>query len=222
MATANDLSERATAGLHAALLQRLPAGLKADAPILDVGCGSGAWLARLAAHGFCNLTGIDLDTAQRAANTGRVACVDLNQPDWTPLDTRFALITAIEIVEHVENLGIFFDRLHYYLDDDGAILMTTPNIGSLAARVRFLLLNRLKHFDSIADATHLTPIVLETLPRLLHRHGLHISEYWGFPSDGRTITSRGGVNLLCRVLRTVLPESVPGDNLCLKLVKKRA
>jgi len=222
MASLNELSERATAGLHEALLQRLPANLKADAPILDVGCGTGAWLARLAARGFSNLTGIDRDTAQRAANTGRVACVDLNQPDWTPLDTRFALITAIEVVEHVENLGVFFDRLQHYLADDGAILMTTPNIGSLAARVRFLLLNQLKHFDTIADATHLVPVVLETLPRLLQRHGLHINEYWGFPADGHTITSRGSVNLLCRVLRTVLPESVPGDNLCLKLLKSRA
>jgi 2-polyprenyl-3-methyl-5-hydroxy-6-metoxy-1,4-benzoquinol methylase len=219
MSPGSALTERANAGLHEALLERLPAALPRDAPILDVGCGTGAWLGRLYARGFSNLTGIDYDTAQTSIAAGRVERIDLNQPDWTPLDARFALITAIEVVEHIENLGVFFDRLQHYLDDGGTILMTTPNIASVAARLRFLLLNQLKQFDSLGDPTHLTPVVLATLPRLVQRHGLRIAAYWGFPSDGSTVTSRGWVNLLCRVLRQALPEPVPGDNLCLKLVR---
>ena len=53
------LGERANSGLHESLLGRLPGALKKDDPILDVGCGTGAWLARLHAEGFTDLTGID-------------------------------------------------------------------------------------------------------------------------------------------------------------------
>jgi 2-polyprenyl-3-methyl-5-hydroxy-6-metoxy-1,4-benzoquinol methylase len=214
-----NLAERANTGLHEALLQHLPPSLTTDAPILDVGCGTGAWLTRLAERGFSNLTGIDYNTEQIELPAVRIECVDLNRADWTPLDRRFALITVIEVVEHIENLGLFFDRLEHHLEERGTILMTTPNIGSLAARLRFLLLNQLKQFDAIGDPTHLSPVVLATLPRLVERHGLRIAEYWGFPATGRTVTSRGWVNLLSRVLRRALPETVPGDNLCLKLVK---
>jgi len=219
MAAMPELRERANGGLHEALLEHLPAALPRNAPILDVGCGSGAWLTRLSAHGFSNLTGIDYDIGQVVADVGRVERIDLNQSDWSPLAGRFALITAIEVVEHIENFGVFFERLQHYLHDEGTILMTTPNIGSVAARMRFLLLNQLKQFDSIGDPTHLTPVVLATLPRLVARHGLRIADYWGFPSNGRTVTSRGWVNMLCASLRPLLPETVPGDNLCLRLVK---
>ena len=213
--------ERANPGLHESLLRRLPADLADSASILDVGCGSGAWLARLRAAGYRNLTGIDHDIAQTSLTDARIERVDLNHTDWSPLAGAFSLITAIEVVEHIENLGTFFNRLHHHLLDDGAILLTTPNIGSLAARLRFLLLNQLKQFDSLGDPTHLTPLVLATLPRLLQRHGLRIAAYWGFPEHGGTLTSRGWVSALCAALRPVLPESVPGDNLCMTLVKTR-
>lgn len=213
------LTERASPGLHEALLEHLPAGVSSDAPILDVGCGTGAWLARLAGRGFKNLTGIDYDTDQTRIKAARIERVDLNEADWAPISGRFALVTAIEVVEHVENLGIFFDCLAHVVDDGGTILITTPNVESLASRLRFLLLNQLKQFDSIGDSTHIVPVLTATLPRIIGRHGLRVAECWGYPSNGRTLTSRGWVNLLCAGLRLVLPEPIGGDNLCLKLVK---
>ncbi|MBV9695504.1 MAG: class I SAM-dependent methyltransferase [Gammaproteobacteria bacterium] len=214
-------TERANPGLHESLLEHLPPDLASGAPILDVGCGTGAWLGRLHARGFRNLTGIDYDTAQSTSAPARIERVDLNRDDWSPLTEQYSLITAIEVAEHIENLGNFFDRLQHHLADGGAILLTTPNIASLAARLRFLLLNQLKQFDSLGDPTHITPLVLATLPRLLKRHGLRITAHWGFPADGRTLTSRGWVSALCAALRPVLPETVPGDNLCMTLVRAR-
>jgi hypothetical protein len=41
-------------------------------------------------------------------------------------------------------LAFFFDRLAHSVDDCGTLLITTPNVESLAARLRFLLLNQLK------------------------------------------------------------------------------
>jgi cyclopropane fatty-acyl-phospholipid synthase-like methyltransferase len=52
--------------------------LGSDAAILDVGCGSGAWLSRLHGCGYTNLTGFDGDVAQMRFTGGRIAQVDLN------------------------------------------------------------------------------------------------------------------------------------------------
>jgi SAM-dependent methyltransferase len=212
------LIERANPGLHEMLLAHLPQDLRSDAAILDLGCGTGAWLARLAGRGFTNLTGIDWDTDHVAVPRAHILRADLNG-DWG-LEGRYALITAIEVVEHIENLGSFFDGIAEHLDERGAALLTTPNIESIAARLRFLLLNQLKQFDAIGDATHLFPVVTATLPRIIERRGLRIAAAWGHPRTGQTHTSRAVVNVLSTLLRTVLPEPIPGDNLCLLLERR--
>jgi SAM-dependent methyltransferase len=216
-AAARDLRERANQGLHESLLGKLPIELGMSAAILDVGCGSGAWLERLHARGFVNLTGIDQDVGQWSCPHARVEQVDLNVPDWTAVRGRYSLITAIEVVEHVENIGIFFDNLTSLLAPGGSILLTTPNVESLAARLRFLLLCQLKQFDSIGDPTHLFPVLSATLPRVLQRRGLRVAERWGFPADGLTATSRKWVNRVCALMRPFLTEPVPGDNVCMRI-----
>src|SRR5262245_25149889 len=86
------LTERAVPGLHESLLARLPPGLSRDARILDVGCGTGAWLARLRSRGFSNLYGIDADIGQVACAGATIARADLNHPDQWPVAGRFDLI----------------------------------------------------------------------------------------------------------------------------------
>jgi 2-polyprenyl-3-methyl-5-hydroxy-6-metoxy-1,4-benzoquinol methylase len=214
-----ELTERTAPGLHESLLDRLPPGLGKNARILDVGCGTGAWLARLQSRGFSNLHGVDADIAQTSCKGAAIARADLNHPEPWPVTGRFQLITAIEVIEHIENIGVFFDHVREHLDDDGCLLLTTPNVESLAARLRFLLLGELKQFDSIGDRTHIFPVLITTINRILASHQLKIVSRWGHPIDGRTLTSRWWVNALARALRGVLKESTPGDNLCLMIRK---
>jgi 2-polyprenyl-3-methyl-5-hydroxy-6-metoxy-1,4-benzoquinol methylase len=211
------LTERTAPGLHESLLARLPPGLARDARILDVGCGTGAWLARLRKLGFTNLHGIDME--QTSCEGAVIVRANLNDPGPWPVTGKFRLITSIEVIEHVENVGVYFDHLCEHLDDDGCLLLTTPNIESLAARLRFLLLGELKQFDSLGDRTHIFPVLITTLERILASHGLSIVARWGHPDDGRTLTSRWWVNAIARGLRGVLRENTPGDNLCLMIRK---
>jgi 2-polyprenyl-3-methyl-5-hydroxy-6-metoxy-1,4-benzoquinol methylase len=213
------LNERATSGLHESLISRIPAPIQPDDPILDIACGTGAWLARLRERGFVALTGIDFDIQQTQFAGARILQADLNEAPWPVSAATYKLITAIELVEHIENFGVFFAQISRLLAADGVVMMTTPNIESLAARLRFLLLNELKQFDSIGDPTHLFPVVTATLPRILARHGLKIVTRWGYPYGGTTRSSRLSVNALTRALRLILREPVPGDNLCLILQK---
>ena len=210
----DELIERANSGLHESLLLRLPGKLLHEARILDVGCGTGAWLRRLYAAGFVNLYGLDVDVDQVRFDGAEFLRADLNAAKW-PLTGRFDLISAIEVIEHLDNLGLFLDNVRRHLADGGYCLITTPNVESLASRLRFIIRGSLKQFDEIGDPTHVTPIFLTPLSRVLQSHGLEVTERWGYPQTGRTVSSRAVVNWVTALLRPFLRESVPGDNLCL-------
>ena len=51
------LRERTIRGLHDHLFQHLPQ-LEPEDSVLDIGCGTGSWLQRLANAGYRNLHGI--------------------------------------------------------------------------------------------------------------------------------------------------------------------
>ncbi len=210
------LVERAVSGLHESLILRTSSLVGHSAPILDLGCGSGAWLKRLAQHGFSNLAGIDQDISQISSSAAYFVQGDLDSiSDWPVPAKSYDLITAIEVIEHLSNIGHFLAQISKLLAPDGYLLLTTPNILSLAARLRLLVHADMKQFGKLGDQTHLFPVVLGTFPRLLARHQLQLVDHWGYPADGRTLTSRGTANLMARMLRIFLPEPVPGDVLCM-------
>lgn len=211
------LAERTIQGLHAALASQLPPG-RPGVSVLDVGCGTGAWLGRLASMGYRDLWGIDRESIQYGlAGASFVAAdVDIAIPDLG--GRSFSLITAIEVVEHLASPGQLLRLVARYLAPGGRFLMTTPNIHSVVARFRFLLTGALRQFDSKGDATHLQPILLTGLRRMLAKHGLGIERVWGYPREG-TLSSRRSVALAASALSLVLPEEVPGDIMCV-LAKK--
>jgi hypothetical protein len=105
------------------------------------------------------------------------------------------------------------------LTDDGVFLMTTPNIHSVLCRFRFLLTGKLKQFDSKGDPTHIYPVLLTSLYRVLPRYRLAICDRWSYPSNGGSLTSRKIVKAVADVLGRMLPNDDPGDVLCLMIQK---
>jgi SAM-dependent methyltransferase len=214
------LAERTVAGLHETLVEVVARLVSSAEPILDVGCGTGAWLQRLRERGFTSLHGTDLDVAQFALSDVPVFASDLNEECWGVVPQRFRLITAIEVIEHLQNIDNFFCNLHRYLAKDGLCLLTTPNIHSLHTRLRYLLTADMKQFGRIGDPTHLFPLLGATLDRLCARHGFELVEQWGYPASGDCVGARGWVNAAVRMLRQVLPEPIGGDVYC-TLMRKR-
>jgi len=208
------LQEKTLPGLHEALVRHL-LSLDRDGAVLDVGCGTGAWLQRLAGNGFKNLYGIDADLSQFGIAGAQVFQMDLDT-DELPLAGRpFHLITAIEVIEHIENTGRLFRLVESHLKDDGVFLLTTPNIHSLHSRLRFLLRGELQFFDEKADRTHIKPFVFTGLRRMLAKHGLRIRQWWSYPEQGGSIASRPSLRLVCRLLGCIVHNPMPGDILCL-------
>ncbi|MBW2737955.1 MAG: methyltransferase domain-containing protein [Deltaproteobacteria bacterium] len=219
MCKGRTLAERSVAGLHAFLVRYLPNILTYNSAILDVGCGTGAWLDRLYHLGYRNLYGIDADIGQFETNKAKILRLNLDFEINVGGGQKFKLITAIEVIEHLENPGYFFRNIQKLLDEDGYLLMTTPNVYSLACRLRFFVLSDLKQFGEVGDPTHIYPVFLSNMERILRRYRLEIAAKWGYPANGRTLSSRRLINILCSSLRLILPEEIPGDVLCL-LIRK--
>ena len=213
------LPERTVYGLHDALIYQLP-DLSSDISILDIGCGTGAWLDRLANQGFINLHGIDLDIEQFA--TSRATCSQGNLDyDDLGLDNRnFDLISAIEVVEHLENPGRLFFHVSKHLREDGYFLMTTPNIHSVNCRLKFFLTGKLASFDEKGDQTHIYPVLMDALLRVLPRYSLEIVEQWGYPKKGSVIYTRN-TQVVSFLSKLFVPDKIQGDTLCL-LIKRRS
>jgi SAM-dependent methyltransferase len=209
------LHERTVRGLHEALLPRL-ATVPRDACVLDLGCGSGAWLARLAAEGYANLVGVDRAVGvpdRQGSQAPRFVAADLEAPGnaLAAWHGDCALVTAIEVIEHVANQGLFWDLVARLLKPGGRALVTTPNVHSLPSRLRWLFSGRLRQFDAQGDPTHVAPVLLPLLPRMLEPRGLRLGETWTYPPRGY-VAMRPALRAVFRALAFV--DRTPGDTLC--------
>lgn len=72
------------------------------ASALDVGCGTGLFLAALEGVGICDLRGVDgpwLDGTTLGFDHRRITCHDLERP--FDLGRRFGLVASLEVAEHL-------------------------------------------------------------------------------------------------------------------------
>ncbi len=212
------LEERTICGLHEALVKRVSSlGLSSDSRVLDLGCGTGAWLSRLSEKGFTQLTGIDRDISQVGFPGAAYFAVDFDRGQMTDLPAgKFDFISAIELLEHLVNPGNLFSIVERVLSPNGHLLVTTPNIHSTVCRLRFLLTGKLKQFDEKGDLTHIYPVLLSALERVLPRYNLTIADIWSFPEGGQSPTTVSLALKTCsRILRRVISPVIEGDVVCM-------
>jgi SAM-dependent methyltransferase len=74
-------------------------GLTAPASVIDVGCGTGAWLRFILDHGVADVLGVDGGAGDLVIPSDRFRRVDLEQPLRD--DRRFDLAICLEVAEHL-------------------------------------------------------------------------------------------------------------------------
>jgi 2-polyprenyl-3-methyl-5-hydroxy-6-metoxy-1,4-benzoquinol methylase len=167
-------TERTVEGLHTFLLDEVASRVSRNAHVLDVGCGTGAWLSRLRHAGYAYTDGIHLDHAAASLSGIDFRPVDLEHADWALSRDNFEFITAIEVIEHIGNRASFLRNIHRHLSADGLVLITTLNVHNFSSRLGFLLSDRMHHFNEYADSTHHQPLVLYPFQLLVQRGGFQI------------------------------------------------
>jgi SAM-dependent methyltransferase len=204
-------AERTVAGLHDFLEREVLPGVARGAA-LDLGCGTGAWLERLRRAGFRELTGID-NAEDPQVDGARFLRCDLDRAMPAIEAGAFDLVTAIEVVEHLENPGALLSLAQRALAPDGVLVLTSPNIHALRSRVRR---GELPSFDAKSDPTHIAPLLLPAFEKIALRHGLSIASARTYPPRGSRVFG-APVRMLAAVLRPLVGDSLPGDTLCLVL-----
>jgi 2-polyprenyl-3-methyl-5-hydroxy-6-metoxy-1,4-benzoquinol methylase len=110
--------------------------LHPQAAVLDVGCGSGKFLRRIAAAGW-QAFGVDFDRA--AVQKARAAGIEVLWGDISAAKSfgrRFDAVTLSHVIEHVPDMEAALDQALALLKSDGFLNLEYPN-PQCDGRVRF-------------------------------------------------------------------------------------
>ena len=108
-----------------------------------------------------HFTAVELDTKRFEFKQVTPQPLDLNSDFSQKLDSsNFNLITALEIIEHLDCPRNFLRTIHQLLANDGYLLVTTPNIGHWSGRLRFLASAEHRYFkeSDYYQQRHITAI----------------------------------------------------------------
>jgi 2-polyprenyl-3-methyl-5-hydroxy-6-metoxy-1,4-benzoquinol methylase len=207
----SELQARTVPGLHDAVLNVFRRHLPAPARVVDLGAGSGAWASRLVSQGY-TLTAVERDAAFYRFTGAPLVAADLNEPFSSRLQGPFDGLTAIEVIEHLENPRAFLRECHELLVPQGLLVLTTPNIENVPARLQFLATGSLRMFGRdtrFNDPTHITPIHTFMLERMLKDTGFQLVEHT-FNRDTPTVT-RPLNKIITRLMAPLLRGLKGGD-----------
>lgn len=103
--------------------------LKKNKKILDVGCGLGYFTGAMRRMGY-NCFGIDLsnEAIQEAIRTygPYFKCIDITENNSILDKEKYDVIVCLEIIEHLDNIDIFFQSILSKLNNGGVAIISTP------------------------------------------------------------------------------------------------
>ena len=159
--------------------------------LLDLGCGDGKFLRRVRKAKPWRLVGCDgySHADDWPSHAIEFVQADLNR-DLPIADGSFDLVSAIEVIEHLENPRHFTREIARLLKPGGRALLSTPNNESLTSLISLSLRGYFSAFAPACYPAHITPILCLDLRRALEEAGFEELEvHWSgsgrMPGTGR-------------------------------------
>jgi len=163
------------------LILRL-AGEGAGRRLLDVGAAHGYLAEALRMQGF-RVTGIEADSVlgvEAAKHCDQFLLLDLDGPLPT-FPEPFDVMVFGDVLEHLKNPVAVLRQLTASLKEDGAIIISLPNVANIYVRLN-LLLGRFDYQDrGILDRTHLHFFTRKSFRQFLSAAGLEAWELTATP-----------------------------------------
>lgn len=135
---------------------------------------------------------IDADGIEKARSAGiqNIIHGDLERLDEVNIASKFDIIVAGEIIEHLSNPGLFLAGVRRFFGSNTEMVVTTPNVFSLH---RFLI--ALRGFEYV-HPDHVCYYSYTTLEHLLIGHGFAVEEKLAYLLEGKLLNTR---KLLSRI-----------------------
>lgn len=183
----------------------LPKGL-APGRALEVGCGSGRYLAQLADSGW-QAEGLEpsAETADRLRETTGLPVTAASVREATFAGESFDLVVAVMVLEHLHNPLEDLRSIYSWLRPGGFLTGSVPNCASW--EFRFFGAD----WFALQVPTHLFHFTPTTLTQLLETAGF---------SDTRIFHQRNVNNLMVHLGRFLLRHRIPGARTCLEYPEK--
>lgn len=152
---------------------------------LEVGPGSGVYLPALCER-FASVTAIDvepahisaLDELKRSHRNLNLLVTDLCKQEWT---AKFDLVLCSEVIEHVPDPAAFMAGLARAVDDDGILVLSTPQPWSLmeltaniALSPLLIWLPKLVYREPVLPTGHISVQSCKQVKKLLTGNGFEI------------------------------------------------
>ena len=172
------LNMRCSPGLHERGLEMLIRNGAPKSGILDLAAGTGAWIARLEDAEFRDISAIERNTAEFGLPSIKPLDLNLDEDFASHMGRKFNLVTALEIIEHLENPFHFLREIRMLLEPGGWLLFSTPNVSSWHGRLKFLALGQLRGFDerNFYSQRHISPLTEAQIRPLLQETGFDMIE----------------------------------------------
>jgi SAM-dependent methyltransferase len=140
-----------------------------DHPYLAEKLSNGSWLHTRLFEVARELVGVDtareeVEQLEHRPDVGLVLCGDAESLDQLPLPP-FERVVAGELMEHLNNVGLFLESVKRLLAPGGHLIISVPNAFCLRRTIRVALGVESVHPDHVAYYSH------ATLAHLLMRHG---------------------------------------------------
>ena len=170
---------RCAPGTHEAAMAMLLRHLAERPPALDLASGSGAFLARLRDNGFTDLDAVEIDRKAFAFPGIDPRHLDLNGRFASQIDRRYGLVTALEIMEHLDSPRHFLREVRELLEPAGHLLLSTPNTANWTGRLRFFLSGEHRQFQEhdYHYQRHISPTTDLQLRLMLREIGFELRDW---------------------------------------------
>lgn len=157
-------------------LAKIARRIREGSTVLDIGCGVGALGCWLAKGKQCAVDGIESNpqSAAIARDCYRdVWEIDVESDQLNDVlgPRRYHVIVCADILEHLKGPGKFLRRLEQYLDFDGRLLISVPNVSYIGVILEILSGEFLYRDEGLLDRTHLRFFTRKSILRLLLKNG---------------------------------------------------
>jgi 2-polyprenyl-3-methyl-5-hydroxy-6-metoxy-1,4-benzoquinol methylase len=169
---------RCAPGTHQAAADLVLRHVGKDARVLDLASGTGAFLARLRDLGYANLDAVELNVEGFKLEGVTPRAIDLNSAFADQLPHQYGLVSAIEIIEHLDSPRQFLHNVRALVAHGGYVLLTTPNVAHWLGRIRFLISGELRQFQrrDYDYQRHISPITDVQMRLMFEELGFELVE----------------------------------------------